>query len=437
MRRPLPQIALFVLALAAGLVVDGLGERVALLRAGEAGFTRLVVAAAVAPPSLIEETRAGVRVRRLVAPGRLEPLDLLDVGDDPRQVFEASPPSAGDYAVILAQLQRHGHGQVALSAPLAWDELDPVASAALEAQLAAFHPALTAAALSRGISARPLPAALARAAVPLTSIRGETRLLPEVNRTTQPNILLGEQATLAGFSVLDSEDPPNFTGDTNQPGPPLLARWGDQAVLALPLLVVATRAGITPAQLSIELGGHIRLGPDGPVIPIDEFGRLAAAPAGVPAGRPALAAEALIEALVAEPDNAQPLAPVHPPVVVRDTRSTLAGNERALTEHFSTLVARMEACPRPGAPIEFHRPPRWVETCALVGFAALAASCLRLPRRRRAIALLLIAVLTLMVLLVLGREAQLLTRATPAATILVAAALPASRRTTSRAGNHC
>jgi hypothetical protein len=436
MSRPIRHLLLFVLALAAGTAVLCWGDQVAPLRAAEAEFARLTVAAAVTPPFLCEPpaTPGGaLRVRKLTRPTEsVSQLQFLAIGDDPLRVFEQSPPSAGDFAVILAQLQRQQHRQVALALPLAWDDPDPIALAALDQQLGSFSLAITASPLVRGVSPKPIPPAFLRASLPMAQVTGDSRVLPLVNRTAHASVLLGSTATLAGFTLLESEDAPDFAPQHATPGPPLLARWDDRVVLAVPLLVAMAHAGVTPEQLHIELGRHIRVGADGPLVPIDEFGRLAVGAAPGRPAFPATPAEALIEALIASDEPAAALAPTDPPIILRDDRTGLAEPQRRLAAGLGNLINQIEASPRPGAAIDFQHPPRWLEVAMLVPLALLSSWFLRLGRSSRLIAVLLTAVLTTILHLVIGQQLQLATSGLPAAAVLLTGLLAGRRRSTAR-----
>lgn len=192
---------------------------------------------------------------------------VISINDDPDQVFQSSPPSPVDFAIILRNLKRLGMDRVAISFPLVWEETDAISLAALDRQLDAIPSLTTAAPLTRGAVPSPIPTAFRRASIPLSEITGNTELLPAVNRISIPDVILGNKTSLAGFTRLESEP----EGDS----PYLLARWGDErAVLSFVLISAMDHFQIPPSDIKVHLGEFIALSSRGPFIPIDEHGRL-------------------------------------------------------------------------------------------------------------------------------------------------------------------
>lgn len=199
-------------------------------------------------------------------------LSVISVGDDPEGFFQSSPPQAVDYAVMLRNLKRLGVRKVALADQMAWDEADPIALTALDSRLADFESAVTCASLTRGAVAEPLPLPFHLASIPLSGVKGDVSILPQVNRVALPGTFLGSGRTLAGFSLLESE-----------PGAaPLLARWKDRVVFAFPVIAALAETGSKPEEIEVRLGSYLKLGPGGPVVPIDASGRPAVRPARFP-----------------------------------------------------------------------------------------------------------------------------------------------------------
>ena len=189
---------------------------------------------------------------------------VISIGDDPDGVFQSSPPSAVDYAVILRNLKRLGVRRVAIPAVMAWDESDPIALTAVDTRLADFDSAVTAAPLTRGAVAEELPLPFLLASIPVSRVKGDVAALPQANRLALPGTFLGSGKTLAGFSILESE-----------PGPPaLLARWKDRIVFSFPVIAALAESGQAADQIEVRLGSYMKLGPAGPVVPIDSGGHL-------------------------------------------------------------------------------------------------------------------------------------------------------------------
>lgn len=235
------------------------------------GFFSLTARTFAEPPFCITEKGGAASTHTLhtfkqQATTPSEPLPDIVITDDPDRVFQASPPTPVDFAIILKNLRRLGRDSIAIGTPLAWSETDGISLMALDQQLDALRSLVMAAPLSRGPVASPLPPAFRRASIAVSDIHGNARHLPIVNRVSIPDAMLGNSNSLAGFTTLESEPDGEF--------PHLLARWDDRVVFSFPLLAALADQKVLAAQLEIRLGNYISLGKEGPYIPIDEFGRL-------------------------------------------------------------------------------------------------------------------------------------------------------------------
>ncbi len=250
---------------------------------------------------------------------------IVSLGDDLEGFFQASPPAPVDLAVVLTNFQRLGAKKAATAAVLAWETPDPIGLAALEKSLDRFDSLVMAAPLSRGAVASPMPPAFRRASIPLAAIHGESSVLPVVNRVPLPGVILGGEMTAAGFSVLESEAPARFF--------PLMARWEDRVVFAFPLLTVLQRLNLPVDGVEARLGEYLKLSPAGPIVAIDEFGRLA-----VPLKPISAYAEISAEALI---DGGGDLFPKQAPdpVILRDDRSAAEPATRAFSRNLSATIA--------------------------------------------------------------------------------------------------
>lgn len=297
---------------------------------------------------------------------------VVAIGDDPEGVFQSSPPSPVDFAVMLKNLRRLGAKRVALGTVMAWSENDPIARSALERQLSEFEVAVTATSLTRGTTPELMPGAFLRASLPIDHIKGETALLPVVNRLPVPGTILGEGNVVAGFSELESE---------TATGLPLLARWGDRVVFAFPLMTALSERGLTVEGMTIRLGESLQLGPDGPIVPIDSFGRLAVSLAKSSPVSP-VAAESLIDATEL---------PASLLVVLRDDR----GMADAATKRFSAALVPSLAAIDAEAGLSPKRPfsrMHWQgEAMFLVGIVLLQVMLAGGGSFRRHLTLLLLA----------------------------------------------
>lgn len=220
---------------------------------------------------------------------------IVSLTDDKEGVFQNSPHAPIDFAVIFSNLHRLGAKKIACATLLAWEKPDPIGLEAMEQEMARFDSVLIAAPVTRGAIMEPLPEAFRRASIPIEEIGGNPSALPVVNRVSLPNMIYGNDRSLAGFQVIDSE--------TDGPHLPLVARWDYRVILAFPLLAVMQQLNVQPQELEIHVGKAIHLGPKGPIIPIDEFGRLAD-PGKHEIWSQSIAAEKLIDATPANVSRA-------------------------------------------------------------------------------------------------------------------------------------
>lgn len=252
---------------------------------------------------------------------------MVSLGDDPDGFFQSSPPAPIDLAVVFSNFQRLGATKAASAAVLAWEAPDVLGLAALEKSLGRFDSLVTAAPLSRGAVASPLPPAFRRASLPLDAVQGDTSELPVVNRSPIPDIILGGENAAAGFTVLESEPATSRA--------PLMARWDDRVVFSFSLLTVLQRFELKPGDLEIRLGEFLKLGADGPILRIDRYGRLATALRPLSA-HVEISAEALI-------DGGDDLFPKQAPdpVILRDDRSDAEPRTRAFSRNLSAVIAAL------------------------------------------------------------------------------------------------
>lgn len=301
---------------------------------------------------------------------------IVSLGDDPEGVFQSSPPSPIDLAVILANFQRLGAKRAATAAVLAWDAPDPIGLTALDKAISRFDSLVMAAPLSRGAVPESIPPAFRRASIPMENIRGDASSLPVVNRIPIPGIILGKDNTLAGFQLLESEPATDF--------PPLLARWEDRIVFSFSLLTVLQGLELPLDGIEIHPGQFVKLSPDGPILPIDKYGRLT-----IPLKPLAPGAEVPAEALI---DGGEDLFPKQAPapVILSDLRSAAEPATRAYSRKLPALIAAITSAGL--APEhEFRRLAKGWEISLLLLVCLALAACTRLADFPRNTAFLTIA----------------------------------------------
>ena len=209
---------------------------------------------------------------RLAASRKAAP-PTVSLGDDEDGIFQSSPPSPVDMSLILRNLHRLGAGKAALATILAWPEPDMISITALEISMQPFERILTTAPLTRGAVPESIPPAFRRASLPFPKDHPAATTLPAVNRSAVPDAILGGENALAGFCWLETE-PENLPQ-------PLLARWQDRVVLSFPVLVALERLNLPVEGVRWLPGRALLLSEHGPVIPLDEHGRLPIPPPGI------------------------------------------------------------------------------------------------------------------------------------------------------------
>jgi hypothetical protein len=285
---------------------------------------------------------------------------VVSLGDDRDGVFQSSPPAPIDLAVIFSNLQRLGIKKTASAAVLSWENPDPIGLAAVEKSLARFDSLVMAAPLSRSAVSSSIPPAFRRASLPLTAIHGDVSALPLVNRIPIPGVVFGSESSLAGFSVLESESTSRWY--------PLLARWEDRVVFAFPVLAVLQRFNLPVEGMEVQLGKFLKLSSAGPVVAIDEFGRLAVPLKPLPA-----LAEIPAPALIDGRDDLFAKLPASPPIL-RDDQSAADPATRVFSKNLAASMSAIASNAGLGAASFFPRLAMAWEIVVLSGLAILLAA---------------------------------------------------------------
>jgi hypothetical protein len=138
-------------------------------------------------------------------------------------------------------------------------------------------------------------------------------------------VVFGGETSLTGFSSLESEPTAGYW--------PLLARWEDRVVFAFPLLVVLQRNNFPLDGMEIRPGEYLKLSPDGPIVPLDKYGRLA-----LPLKPMAAFKEISADALIDGGDTLFPKS-APDPIILRDDQSSAEPATRAFSKKLSAMVA--------------------------------------------------------------------------------------------------
>ncbi len=288
----------------------------------------------------------------------------IQITDDPDKIFEQSPPSALDYAIILTALHKHGFRDVVLTTNLNWDQRVGIETQGLGRQLGLFDYSAISLPVTRVATPRPVPDMLKRSLIPMAQVTGNHHQLPLINHAPVPVHADGGKHTLAGFSEVESIPP-------TQGRIQLLAHWQGQGLIpSIELLTVMIAHKISPADIRVSCEDHIRLGKNGPIIPIDAFGQTPV-PQEVSASLAPLPAEKLI-APVAE--NEAPLKLPNPPPIALIHAS---GKESSITntlsaERLADLIALSHHYPIPENRTSYPRLPIWASLILLLDVALLS-----------------------------------------------------------------
>lgn len=340
-------------------------------------LVRSIAGATANPPFIIggSGTHQDPWTLRILAPNRTasaanQPI-VVSLGDDPEGIFQTSPPSPVDIAIVLRNMRRLGAENIAVSAVLAWEEPETIALAAVDSELSRFQSVVTAAPLSRGAAGQALPPSFRRASLSPDQIRGEISAIPVANRISLPHVILGGDNTLSGFSILENEPAGN----------PLLACWDDRIVLAFPLAAVISSHGLPFDQVEVDLGNFIRLGPQGPIIPIDAFGRLSTQ-SRTPGPSLLFSATSLIDATDPLPTEKAKL------TLLRDDQSSAEPSTRIFSSKVAPLIADIASSAGMSGVTRYRRLPATSELTVLAGIILLLTGISGRPRLPREIIIL-------------------------------------------------
>lgn len=302
-------------------------------------------------------------IGRTEEPSAPLPATLLALDEDREGWFEEIPPPPSDVAVVLARLNAAGLEQLAIGYPLQWESPDTLAVEAMRGVMDRFDGLVLGFPLKDGTAGEPVAMPFLAASVDYAAVQGDATELPLVNAIRGVAPELGGNKTLAGFTQLVTEDQED--GRTY-----LLARWSDRVVFALPLALEIARRGIDFEDVEIEVGNEIRLGSDGPRIPIDFRGR-----ANLPKSFPEverIPLKSVIERTL--PDD---LAAKDRPVFIGDTRVLGPKEDIAWSDGLGAIDGLIRTAPVRVGMREIPRVNPAVELFGAVAVALFAGWCLR------------------------------------------------------------
>ncbi|NWK56220.1 hypothetical protein HW115_11410 [Verrucomicrobiaceae bacterium N1E253] len=358
-----------------------------------------------------------ISVRALgIHPEQSKPIQRLLITDDPERIFESSPPSPLDYAVMLEHLHDRGYRHVLLATHMSWDREQDYEDAkddglegfdenllsihALNTKLALFEQSAIGFPVTRGAQDQTIPEPLKRSLIPYAQVSGNHQLIPMVNQVPLPSQVQGGPHTLGGFNRIESSP---SSSDTT----PLLAHWSQDGLIpSLALLAIMQAHNVPPEELHIDCGKRIILGHDGPHIPIDEYGQTPAPDPGSSAlGRkpaPATIAHELITTREKDQGSNKLEQSTASAMVLIMAKGAIASQINLYDEeHLAQLPILCETLPTPGEDTCYQRLPFSLELALIVGLSLILCRYLTLSPYYRhlaftlTIALLMIAVLIL------------------------------------------
>ncbi|MEM1085454.1 MAG: hypothetical protein AAGI48_15185 [Verrucomicrobiota bacterium] len=359
-----PRLSAAVVSLGVGLLLLAITPRVGFLEEADRRWFGLLSGKgdAVVGKGSVDDPR---RTEELMRPTELAPAGILFLDEDPDEYFEAVPPVPTDVAVVLSRLKELDAESVGFSYPLFWEEPDTLAIEAMRATMDRLPGVVLGFQLINGTSAEPVAAPFQLCSIPYTAVVGDRSRLPVVNSLPGDFPEFGGRQTLAGFTVLASE-----TQEKERAY--LLARWDDRVVFALPVASEIARLGVKLDEVVVEPGKELRLGPDGPRIPIDFRGRI-----DLPDEQPEMQktpATAMISRDLPEGFGAS-----ETPVYLTDERLGVSKFERQWNELLPAIDAVVRGAPRRVGLAEVPRPGPVAEMIALL--AVTLAGCWLLSGR--------------------------------------------------------
>jgi hypothetical protein len=331
-------------------------------------------------------------------PEKSQHFQEITITDDLNRIFEATPPTPLDYAVILQKLYDQGYRSVVLTTRMTWDK-EPTANPnslttdsldiqgsrlseqALSFKLAQFDRAVIAVPVTRGPTQQTLPPALKRALIPFDQVHGSHTLIPTVNQVPLPTSITGGDTTLAGFHRIESTP----AAPSAHPPIPLLAHWKNKGLIpSIELLTIMSAHHISPAELTVTCGKHIQLGKTGPIIPIDDYGQTTP---------PFKKAQQLLTPIHAETAISATNTPSRPANDVTQTICLLhATGEKTSSTNLLTpdqlahLFALCETVTTPGDPTHYRKLPIGFELILIFIIAIIASRFATLPSNYRNLA---------------------------------------------------
>lgn len=360
------RLVLAILSLEVGICVTLLSEDWKPLRDREdALFQRLLIESRKEENLVVDKTQPDPRtrvVRPLVA-GHSQPYLQITVDEQASDDLHY-PLEPEDWWGLFNHAHAVGCRIAAIEEPLSWEgeglaHLGRLAS--LNTALTQFEKVIVTVDLERLPRSQAIPSYLKASAIPISNVLGGADGLRQVNSIVFPTSIDFTPNTQFSFRPDESISTGNLA----------ILRWGEHIIPSFPLAVAMAQADISPEEIHIFLGDHLRLG-DGPIVPIDEFGAFKITRAERPFYLERLATEAYSPSQVEETRKAitESVGAVPNSVLFADK---LSGPSSGARNSVLQTIATIDTLPRPER-IEHHRRMSTRNEILLLGAIAIIAA---------------------------------------------------------------
>lgn len=375
------RILLTLLGVQVGLCTAFLAEEWTPLREREETAFRRLVDTRVEGGHLLDTTHPTDRSRviRPLLPGSPASYLRIDITRNEQRPQDSFPQTSAEWAALLKEAREAVSPRLAaIDQPLSWENESDFMLIPLNEQVTLFDRSVLCVDLRRDPVGQSPPDYFSPSAIPLANLSGNPNLVPLVNRVVFHPSISAAPNILFGFRNLESID-------RDGGALPAFARWDEALIPSFPVALAMARHRVAPEDVEIVLGSHIRLG-KGPVISIDEFGRILL-PQGE-SGQLIVPEQATTAYTTAEEVIDGELG--DSPLPTREISSLLLTDATETTPvpwggpaGLQAITNAVDLLPRPGPPVAHPRFPLWIESLLLLVLAALGAACLALPHLLR------------------------------------------------------
>ena len=401
------RLILAFVALEVGICVTLLSEDWQPLRDREdALFQKLLTESRKDETFIVDKTQPNPRTRVVRPLVKGAPQPYLQIAVDEQAAADLHYPlEPEDWWGLFNHAHSLGCRVAAIEEPLSWEgeglaHLGRLAS--LNTALTQFEKVVVTVDLERLPRSQPIPSYLKASAIPVSNVQGGADGLRLVNSVVFPTSI--DFAPNTQFSFRPDES----TGTGNL----AILRWGKHLIPSFPLAVAMAQADISPEEVHLSLGHHLRLG-DGPIVPIDEYGAFRINRADRPLFLERLAVEAYSPSQIEETRHAinESLGTVPRSVLFADKQTeTSSGARNSVLQ----TIATIDTLPRPEKIERYRRMSPRNEILLLGAIAVIAALVVGFPAFLRHFCYLLMLVALPALLLLMHKDSDQWTLFAPA-----------------------